>query len=300
MNLHNIIVMVAFVVGIVFFSHGSFAQSGVPVIEAAETNQVVHTPSTSGTSNNATGGRYSTTDSTASYQQISQQVQNIANMNLPQQISELQQKIQALQGQLQVQQHNLQLLNIQQRSFYEDLNQRINQISALSSSASPSDYSAKTAQNIKNQVTQPLSTSTNANANETTMYQNAFQLIMQKQYSNAQRALNRYLTQYPKGIYADSAHYWLGEIYLLQDRLSPAIKEFKTVINQYKTSNKISDAKLKLASIHLQQGNVALARREMQQIKQNYPNSTAAQLATIQLQQLNTKNVTTTSSSTSS
>ena len=288
MNFHNIIVVVIFVIGIFFFSHGSFAnvRPDVPVVDATQGNLIVPSSTKTGNSNEAKIPSVPSTN--LGYNQLSQQVQNLANMNLPQQISELQQKLQQLQGQLRILQHNVELLNIQQRSFYEDLNQRINQMTALSDKGSepipqnlPKDNTTST-----NTVSKKQSTSTAKKTNEAQTYQNAFQQLMKKQYSDAGKGLKQYLRKYPSGNYADNSHYWLGEIYLLQDQLQKAVQEFNTVINKYKASNKVPDAKLKLASIHLQQGNVALARREMQQVKLAYPDSTAAQLATIQLQRL--------------
>ena len=284
MNFHNIIVVAAFVVGIFFFSHGSFAASTAPVVDVTQPEQM--TNSNAQPPNSATVSDISL----PTEHHVSPQVQHMIQMNLPQQINDLQHKIQQLQGQLRIQQHDIELLNIQQRSFYEDLNQRLNQISTLSSHIT-SNHGPRPS--ISNQTITVLPVQhkvAKQTTNDTHVYQHAFQLIIQKKYNEAQDALQDYLAQYSSGSDADSAHYWLGQIYLLQNKLTEATKEFQTVVDQYKTSNKIPDSKLKLASIHLQQGNVRLAKNEMQQIKKEYPNSTAAQLAIIQLQQLNDTN----------
>src|SRR3989344_181988 len=56
---------------------------------------------------------------------LENQLNNLTKMNLPQQLSDVQQELQKLSGQLQEQQRDLKTLNDQQRSFYQDLNQRI-------------------------------------------------------------------------------------------------------------------------------------------------------------------------------
>ena len=64
---------------------------------------------------------------------LEQQVTNIINLNEMQKISSLQVQLQQLSGQVEVLQHNLKQLDSQQRSFYQDLDQRINQIKTLTS-----------------------------------------------------------------------------------------------------------------------------------------------------------------------
>ncbi len=65
--------------------------------------------------------------------------------------------------------------------------------------------------------------------------------------------------------------------------------EFNYVIQQYPASGKVADAQLKLAILHAQQGKTEQARQELKSLMTRYPGSTAAQLATIQLQQLNSQ-----------
>src|SRR3990167_11165463 len=59
---------------------------------------------------------------------LEQQVTNYTQMNLPQQVSDLQQQNAALKGQLEVAQHNLQTVTDQQKAYYQDLQQQIAQL----------------------------------------------------------------------------------------------------------------------------------------------------------------------------
>lgn len=214
---------------------------------------------------------------------LERQMQNLTRMNLPQQISNMQQQIQQLNGQLQVQDHELKQLNQQQRSFYQDLDMRIKHFKSLNTdgndaNSAPSDAVAPKS----NDTVAP----TNINMKDSTSYNNAFKFLQLKQYDRANAALQTYLTDFPNGAFQANAHFWLGEIAMLQKNLKQSAAQFGVVIKQFPKSKKVPDAKLKLAMIHAAQGNLIAARKEFAAIKQQYPNSTAAQLATIQLEQI--------------
>lgn len=239
---------------------------------------------------------------------LEQQMQNFTQMNLPQEISELQQEVAQLRGQLQMQEHDLKLLNEQQRSFYQDLDQRITQLKNLIANSS-SDSSgqppaplprvqpkkklkpakAPKAQGQNDQSDQSDQSDQDSQGDEikdANAYQAAFGYLSKKQYDKAHAGLVSYLKNYPDGSYRINAHYWLGEIYLLQKQPQQAQSEFRYVIKHAPHDSKVPDAKLKLGLIAAAQGHTQQAESTFKAIKKLYPNSTAAQLATIQLQQL--------------
>ena len=209
---------------------------------------------------------------------LEQQMANMAQMNLPEQISGLRQEIQQLNGRLQMQQHDIQMLSNQQRSFYQDLNHRVQRLIGAGAT-SPSD-----ANNGLNHF--PASTASNAGMNDSKAYRSAFDALVKKRYPAAIQGFKAYLDSYPRGAFVANAYYWLGEIYLKQNDPKKAEQSFNAVINKFPKSNKVSDAKLKLAIIHINSGKLGVGRRELQTIKRQYPGSTAAQLASIQLQRM--------------
>lgn len=215
---------------------------------------------------------------------LEQQMTNIVNMNLPQQINDIQQALQQVQGQLQVQAHDLKLLNEQERSFYQDIDQRINQLKNLGSAPSATMPSASSNSGASPLKTQSSNDSTQLN--DANAYRDAFNLVSKKQYVASIQSLNNYLNNFPNGAYVANAHYWLGEVYALQKKNDQAVAEFNTVILQYPKSSKVADAKLKLAIIHARMGDTAKALEGFKAIKREYPGSTAAQLASLQLQQM--------------
>jgi tol-pal system protein YbgF len=83
-----------------------------------------------------------------------------------------------------------------------------------------------------------------------------------------------------------NAHFWLGELGLMHEKYDAALKQFQMVVSQYPKSNKVPDAKLKIAMIRAATGKLDVARQEFKEIRKSYPGTTAAQLASIRLQQL--------------
>ncbi|MCX7121514.1 MAG: tol-pal system protein YbgF [Gammaproteobacteria bacterium] len=117
-------------------------------------------------------------------------------------------------------------------------------------------------------------------------YDKAFRSLSDKHFNAAKKGFHNYLSDYPQGQFAVNAHFWLGEIALMNQHYPTAIKEFKTVVNDYPKSTKVPDAKLKIAMIHAAMGKTAVAQKEFKDIRKAYPGTTAAQLSSIRLQQL--------------
>jgi tol-pal system protein YbgF len=250
---------------------------------------------------------------------VEQQVDNINNQNLLQRVEELQQNVQNLTGKLESQTHQIDLLNQQLKSFYQDLNQRIdpakrpiavntaanvgavasiNNTSSLPSKL-PNDSSANALSSIvpatsanlsealNNQSTAQASNNNNAGSDvaflkEQQMYQTAIDLLPEKKHESEIK-LREYLTKYPKGSYVANAHYWLGDINYIQKNFDAAEEEYKLVVNKYPKSRRVADALLKLAFVHQNQGHEKEAKEEFQKIVKRYPGTSAAQNAKEQL-----------------
>jgi tol-pal system protein YbgF len=119
-------------------------------------------------------------------------------------------------------------------------------------------------------------------------YQKALDDLRNKQFTAGAQKLKTYLTAYPNGIYAANSHYWLGEIYFLNNSYAKSSTEFDMVVTKYASSPKIPEALFKLAYIHDKEGKHDQAQKEYRALKKRYPNSSAATLADHQLQQTTT------------
>jgi tol-pal system protein YbgF len=248
---------------------------------------------------------------------LEQQVNNISEQNSATKVDSLQQQFQKLTGQIEDQKHQIEQLNSQLRSFYQDLNQRlekpgseksglekpkIGESAVVDATVSKSTSDTSTAPVTTGEVIEAASSSTAVAAidnrkndeikprtdkaflAEQQMYQTAIDLLPDKKYEASGNKLHDYLKHYPKGAYVANAHYWLGEINFLQKNYDAAEEEFKIVTVKYPKSKRISDAMFKLALTHQNQGRDAQAKQELKQVMKRYPGTSAAQLAKLQLE----------------
>lgn len=241
---------------------------------------------------------------------LEQQINNISEQNSAIKVDNLQQQFQKLTGQIEDQKHQIEQLNSQLRSFYQDLNQRLEKpgseksglekqkigestVSASDTStapvttgevveAMPNTTSLAVIDSKKNDGDKPRTDK--AFLAEQQMYQTAIDLLPDKKYEASGNKLRDYLKHYPKGAYVANAHYWLGEINFLQKNYDAAEEEFKIVTAKYPGSKRISDAMFKLALVHQNQGRDAQAKQELKQVMKRYPGTSAAQLAKLQLE----------------
>ncbi len=252
---------------------------------------------------------------------LEQQVDNLNNQNSSRKVEELQHNLQRMNGKLEAQAHQIELLNQQLKDFYQDLNQRISgaaksgmptptagasgvtnvsptpgaasdAVTSNSSTVAGVGIVPATANNVANafqssKVSTPIPPASNASTDsaflkEQQMYQTAIDLLPEKKHESENK-LREYLAQYPKGVYAANAHYWLGDINFIQKNFDAAEEEFKIVVDKYSKSKRVADAMLKLALVHQNQGRDKEAKEELQKIVKRYPGTSAAQLAKQQL-----------------
>ncbi|MBD3316802.1 MAG: outer membrane protein assembly factor BamD, partial [Chitinivibrionales bacterium] len=93
-----------------------------------------------------------------------------------------------------------------------------------------------------------------------------------RNYAKARGILKEQLNKYPEGDYADRAHYWVGETYLVRDQLPEAIASFNRV-SRFTRSTKLDDARFKVALAYLKMGKNDHAREEFRKVISHYPES---------------------------
>lgn len=210
--------------------------------------------------------------------QLTQQMKFIQNLSLPSQIQQLKDAIQDLRGIIEIQGREIQQLQEQQRSVYNDLDRRISKLSLSSNDVSPSQIALPS---LTNAPKTPEATPV-----EMQMYQTAFNLIKSKQYSEAAESLNHYLVKYPRGKFAGDAHYWMGEIDSISGNSAEAKAEFLMIIKQYPTSDKVPNALLKLGNLANENSNWKEAQQWWAILIQKYPQNSLAKIAQSRLDQL--------------
>lgn len=256
-----------------------------------------------------------------------QQINNMQHSDSTARLNALQADVQSLRGQVEELTHQLKQMQTQQQAMYSDLDKRLNKQTvtlppAVAQKAATDNDTVLPAKSVKPKnktkpsVTPvptpepviadkpdtasaavpsapPLASKTavqnqNMEQEELGIYQTAYDLIKAKKYDEAIAALQKMLQKYPSGQFAANAHYWLGELYGLQNKNEQAAVEFAKVVKNYPESPKVSDAEVKLGMIYAAQFKWADAKLTFRKVVSRYPGSTSARLATQQLREIKT------------
>jgi len=199
----------------------------------------------------------STSDIQAQVARLDQQLQHVQQQDYLAKISQLQQEIQALRGAMDVQTHDLALLKQQMLPHGTAVTPALPKVTT-----SVTEVGDNT---------------------EVAEYQAAFNYLKSRDYAHATRSFNTFLSAYPHGKYSPNAHYWLGEIYLLQGQYTMAEENLRQVIEQHQEHNKTPDAMLKLAMVYVNTQQPDQAKVLVSQLQAKYPDTTAAKMAKMQL-----------------
>ncbi|MDD7805922.1 MAG: tol-pal system protein YbgF [Endozoicomonas sp. (ex Botrylloides leachii)] len=189
-------------------------------------------------------------------------------------IDQLRTEIMSLRGQLEDQAHQINLLQQESRDRYLDLDKRVSQLSNAPSGQIAIASSA------------PVALAQNKEDAERQAYKAAFQLIQDKRFDQAKKALEQQLVDFPKGNYSANAQYWLGEVNMAQGQYIAAQKAFLDVLNNYPNSAKVPDATYKLGRLADLQGDQQQARQYLESVIKKYPESAASRLSDSYLQKL--------------
>ena len=78
-------------------------------------------------------------------------------------------------------------------------------------------------------------------------FQNSYDLIRDQKYNEAEKALQQFIKDHKANVLSGSAHYWLGEIYVLKKEYGDAILTFTEGYQTYSSSIKAPDMLYKLS-----------------------------------------------------
>lgn len=212
------------------------------------------------------------------------------------QLETLQQEVQSLRGQLENQGHELKLMKESQRDRYIDLDKRISIL--MSASANEPKYASTPAQSagrpvaaetvvtgnvpsVSSLVSSPLAPVNlqPPTAKSQQAYNEAYNLIPQRKFDEAEVALTKFVKDYPNNTLTGNGYYWLGEVKLVQGKSQEAIDAFSTVIKNFPGHNKEQDSLYKLGTVTDQLGDTVKAKSYLQDVIRRFPDSKAAKLA---------------------
>jgi tol-pal system protein YbgF len=118
------------------------------------------------------------------------------------------------------------------------------------------------------------------------LYSMAKQRFDRGEYENARELFRSFLKQYPKSEMADSAQFWLGEIYYHEKWYEKAILEYQKVIEDHPKGNKTPSALLKQGLAFLNLGDNANAGLILKELIRKFPDSNEANVAKNKLKTL--------------
>ncbi|ODC03427.1 tol-pal system protein YbgF [Terasakiispira papahanaumokuakeensis] len=228
--------------------------------------------------------------------------QAIASAELMMQLEQLKVETQSLRDMVERQQRVIQRLEDNQRNRYVDTDQRLQTLRqkvdrfeellpSLKAGAEGGATSAEARADID--ASEPADTQSvpapteSDSASSTTHnsgsaqadYTAAYALVQKKQFDAAIEAFQTFIREHPDTRLLGNAYYWIGEIYMAQNRSSEAQKMFEAVISEHPDSYKVPDSMYKLALIQARFGNQSKAEANMQSIVDQYAQSNAAKLA---------------------
>ncbi|MBT8420870.1 MAG: tol-pal system protein YbgF [Gammaproteobacteria bacterium] len=245
-----------------------------------------------------------------------------ALMDLLERVDGLQREIRELRGQVEVQNHALSRMKQELRDRYPDFDERLQRLEVIVgpgmalpvdnveiapeaiSSVSESDATSPqfpvqktpeqsgfspSLQAMESAPTESrFEASTSDSNQEQQAYRMAFNLLKKGAYKEAITAFGEFLEQYPRGRYADSAQYWLGEAYYVTQQYPLALEEFQKILREYPSSSNFVDALLKVGYAQHELGQKAKAEQTLGDLIEQYPDTTEAHLAKNRLRRIRT------------
>ena len=106
-------------------------------------------------------------------------------------------------------------------------------------------------------------------------YDEAFKLLRQRKFDEAEVALAAFLKRYPKDPLAGNAKYWLGETYYVRGQFAEAAVTFAEGFQSYPTSVKAPDNLLKLGKSLAELDKVPDACATFSELVKRYPSAPA-------------------------
>jgi tetratricopeptide (TPR) repeat protein len=248
------------------------------------------------------GAKSSTLSESERLTVLERQMANLNQQNSTEQIQALQEQLANVKGRMEVLEHSFEQLNEQVKQQYQDFDARLHNTATTThektsnSSSDDTDQNAKKAAKLASNE-QAMESPTDDNNKlssakdikaEELAYQKALGLLKAKDYPRVTPSLQNLLSKYPHGKNAANAHFWLGEIYLLQGQPDTALSEYRKVLTNFPTSDKVPMAQLKTGFAYQDQGGTAKARAQYQKVIKLYPGSNTAKLAMQKLSELST------------
>jgi tol-pal system protein YbgF len=215
------------------------------------------------------------TDLEARVIRIERVVENESLIQLASQVSQLQAETQSLRGEIETLRYEAENSAAGQRDLYVDVDSRLQALEQTAPAGG--GFGTAVGAGVGGAA---------IGANDQEAYDQAFDLIQDRRYPEAQSAFESFLVTHASSPLADNAQYWLAETRYVQRQFADALPEFQKVLDRYPQSAKTPDALLKVGYCNYELKNFTAAREALQQVVRMYPDTTAARLATQRLERI--------------
>jgi len=221
----------------------------------------------------------------ANQAQAKQTQQQTANAELFLLLESLQQEVSQMRGQVEELTFKLRQMQQNQKDRYLDLDRRISNLNEQAAQVAQKPVQPTPIQPHTNTTTSAAEVTAKPvvaqidQAQHQADYKAAFNLIRSKEYQSAITALQSFVTQYPQGPLTGNAHYWLGEVHMVERQTEAAIEQFTLVTSTFPDHRKVPDAMYKAGRAWLKLGDKVKGERLLDQVIRLYPDSSAARLA---------------------
>jgi len=237
------------------------------------------------------------TDLEARMIRIEKIVNNQSLIELANQLDQLRSETAALRGDIEQLRHDTDSSASRQKELYVDVDKRLQSLEQaergaalapppLSTPSLPPASSAPPPRSAPAAAGAAAAAAPKPGVSDKQAYQTAFDLLQARKYDEAAKAFTQFLSGYASSPLADNAQYWLAQSHYVQRQFNVALPEFQKVIEKYPQSSKLPDALLKVGYCQSELGNKSAARTALQQVMKQFPDTTAARLATQQLEKL--------------
>jgi tol-pal system protein YbgF len=171
------------------------------------------------------------------------------------------------------------MANLEQASLsIKDRLLRIEEYLALDGGAKKATPAAKSVPE-KPPVKEKAETPPSKDMGENELYAKAKQDFDSGELETARVGFQEFIKRYPKSAIADSAQFWVGEIYYRQKWYEKAILEYQKVIENYPKGNKVQASLLKQGFSFYNLGDKSNAKLILKELINKYPSSNEAKIA---------------------
>jgi tol-pal system protein YbgF len=175
------------------------------------------------------------------------------------QVQVLQDEVRTLRGMMEELGNEIRQLKKRQMDDYMDLDRRLSSRTSVGSETDQAkgNVSGAAVNGIVNASTSGASPQGNE---DSAHYNNAYAQLKAGKVAEAVSQFKSHISKYPNGKYVANAHYWLGEIYVLQNNLELARQSFTTVVDKYPAHRKSPDSIFKLGQVYFMLGDKAKSK----------------------------------------